>query len=312
MTTTTDIANNSIKKSKVKYNIRNWSEYNKSLIKRGSIDLWINDSVVDSWYQSGRNTYSDGAIEFMLTMKAVYHLPLRSVVGFVRSVFKQSAIILDVPDYTTLSRRAQKLDIKLQKNHKVVTDIIVDSTGVRVYGEGEWKVRKHGWNYRRTWRKIHIGIDSSGELRALEVTHSDTHDIVPIKQLLNQEQAQITDFYGDGAYDSNSLYQHLENIGVLRYHIPPPINARIGPKSHYQRNQHIKDIALTDRATWKQASGYHTRSLVETTMFRYKTIFGDKLSFRNELSQRAEITTKCNILNTFHYLCQIDSYAVVP
>jgi len=304
--------NSNQKKSKVNYHVRNWPEYNKSLIQRGSIGLWIDNTITDWWHESGRNTYSDRAIEFMLTIKAVYRLPLRSVVGFMRSIFESSGIALEVPDYTTISRRAPKLDIKLRKLHKDITDIIVDSTGVKVYGEGEWKVRKHGWSYRRTWKKIHIGIDSNGEIRALSVTCSDAHDMIPIKQLLGQEDAQITDFYGDGAYDSNKLYRELEDRGVIGYHIPPQHNAKITKKSHYQRNQHIRDIRQTDRDTWKQNNGYHMRSLVETTMFRYKTIFGQHLSFRTKSSQQAEIMIKCNILNTFHHLCEIDSYAVVP
>jgi hypothetical protein len=307
-----DKNNTTEKKSKVNYHIRNWSEYNRSLILRGSIRLWIPDDIADWWYGDGRNNYSDRTIEFMLTMKAVYQLPLRAIVGFVRSVFESSGIDLEVPDYTTLSRRAQKLCIRLQKKLKIITDIIVDSTGVKVYGEGEWKVRKHGWNYRRTWKKVHIGIDSNGEIRALEVTHSDAHDMIPIKQLLSQEQSQVTDFYGDGAYDSSHLYSYLEERGVIGYHIPPQHNARITQSSHHQRNQHIEEIRKTNRDIWKQDTGYHRRSLVETTMFRFKTLFGERLSFRTENSQKNEITTKCNILNTFHHLCEIDSCVVSP
>ena len=296
---------------KVQYKVHNWSEYNKSLIQRGALTLWMSDDISDWWYVDGRYTYSDRAIEFMLTIKAIYHLPLRATIGFIRSLFASAGIMLEVPDYTTISRRAETIDVRLQKKRKTITNIIVDSTGVKIYGEGEWKVRKHGWNYRRTWRKIHVGIDGTGEIRAVSVTHSDTHDIVPIKQLLNQELGWITDFYADGAYDSNQLYMHLSERGVIGIHIPPQHNAKILPKSHSKRNQAIREIRQTDRDTWKQNSGYHTRSLVETTMFRYKTIFGDRLSFRKQSSQTAEIITKCNILNTFHYLCEVDSRAVV-
>jgi IS5 family transposase len=299
-------------KPKVKYKIHNWSQYNKSLVQRGSIGLWLTDDITDWWYDSGRNTYSDRSIECILILKVVYKLPLRQIVGFMRSIFESSGTTLVVPDYTTICRRTQELDIQLKKTNKVITDIIVDSTGVRVYGEGEWKVRKHGWGYRRTWKKIHLGIDSNGEIRAVTITHSDSHDMVAVKQLLDQEKSVVTDFYGDGAYDSNNLYRELEKRGVIGYHIPPQYNAKITQKSHFVRNGHIEDIQKSSREDWKKTNGYHTRSLVETTMFRYKTIFGDRLSARTQSSQKAEIITKCNILNTFHYLCAIDSRVVSP
>jgi len=300
------------KQKKEKYRLRNWPEYNKSLIKRGNINLWIPSDITDWWYGTGRTTYSDRAIEAMLMVKAVYRLPLRSVVGFIQSIFEQSGIELSVPDYSTLSRRAAKLNVTLNKSTKDITDLILDSIGTKVYGEGEWKVRKHGWSYRRTWKKIHLGIDSNGEIRAVVMSHSDTHDVVPTKELLAQEDAQITDFYGDGAYDSNDIYRELEKRGVSGYHIPPQHNARITRKSHHERNKNIREIRQSDRDTWKQESGYQQRSIVEAIMFRYKTTFGQKLSFRSESSQKSEIMIKCNILNAFHHLCEVDSYAVVP
>ena len=311
MTITKDTSHTINNKEKVNYRIRNWSEYNKSLMKRGSLDLWLSEDIESWWYGNGKDTYSDKTIEFMITMQMIYQLPLRQVVGFVRSLFKQSDIDLVVPDYTTISRRMKKLSVTLQKKPKDITDIIVDSTGIKVYGEGEWKVRKHGWNYRRTWKKVHIGIDSLGEIRMVSMTHSDTHDSVPVKSLLKQEEAWITDFYGDGAYDSSELYRYLEKRNTVGYHIPPQHNAQITSKGHHQRNQHIRDIQATDRDTWKQNSGYHTRSLSETTMYRYKTIFGQHMKYRSENSQHNEVIIKCNILNTFHYLCEIDSYAVM-
>jgi hypothetical protein len=311
MTKTKDINHTTSKKEKVKYRIRNWGEYNRSLMNRGSLQLWMSDDMSSWWYGNGKNIYSDKTIEFMITLQMIYQLPLRQVVGLVRSLFNQSSSSLVVPDYTTVSRRMKKLTIILKKKPKDITDMIVDSTGIKVYGEGEWKVRKHGWNYRRTWKKVHIGIDSLGEIRAVSITHSDTHDMVPVKSLLDQETAWITDFYGDGAYDSGELYRYLEKRNTLGYHIPPQHNAKITKKGHHQRNQHIRDIRETDRDTWKQHNGYHTRSLSETTMYRYKTVFGQHMRYRCESSQTNEVLIKCNILNTFHYLCEIDSYAVV-
>jgi Transposase DDE domain len=302
-------------KAKNKYRLRNWSAYNRSLIRRGSLDLWLSGSITDWWYGAGRNTYSNRAIEAILMIKVVYRLPLRQTVGFIQSIFEQSGIDLSVPDYTTLSRRAQKLDIVLNKSAKDITDLILDSTGVKVYGEGEWKVRKHGWSYRRTWKKIHIAIDSLGEIRAVVVTDSDTHDSTPVDEILSQETAEITDFYGDGAYDSYEIYQSLKTRGVTGYHIPPQKNAKIwvhgnSKEECYARDENLRAIRKSTRKKWKQESCYHTRSLGETIMYRYKTTFGQHLSARKDESQKTEIMIKCNILNTFHHLCKPESYLV--
>jgi hypothetical protein len=197
-------------KQKQKYKVRNWSDYNKSLVKRGSLTLWISEDINEWWQGDGHDTYSDKAIEAMLAMQAVYGLPLRATSGFVSSVFDLLGIVLPVPDYTTLSRRARHLRVVLRRTSKQATDFILDSTGAKVYGEGEWKVRQHGTCTRRTWKKLHIGSDSDGEIRAVVVTDNDTHDSTVIDDALNQETARITDFYGDGAYDTFGVYQSLQ------------------------------------------------------------------------------------------------------
>ncbi len=305
--------NTKVTKNKEKYKVRNWSTYNKALIQRGSLTLWISDDIADWWYGEGHDTYSDRAIETILTLKSLYKLPLRSVIGLTVSLFKLSEIDLDVPDYTTISRRAKALTVKLKVSKKEATDLILDSTGSKVYGEGEWKVRKHGWSKRRTWKKIHIGIDSLGEIRAVSVTEKDTHDSTVIDDIVNQEEAVITEFYGDGAYDKYGVYQALLSRGVTEFHIPPQKNARIkihGNSSlpRYPRDENLRAIRKRTRKIWKQESGYHTRSLGETIMFRYKTAFGDHMAFRTDTSQRNEVVTKCNILNTFHFLGVPESY----
>ena len=304
-----------VSRNKKKYKVRNWKEYNKSLIRRGSLTLWITEDIESWWSGEGHNTYSDKAIEAMLTIRLVYGLPLRAVSGFVRSVFELTGIALAVPDYSTISRRADKLRISLRVSRKKVTDIILDSTGSKVFGEGEWKVRKYGWSKRRTWKKVHIGIDSSGEIRAVVLTDNDIHDSTVIDDVLKQEKAPIADFYGDGAYDTYSVYQSLIARKVKGFHIPPQKNAII--KIHgnikglpYPRDENLRAIRKSTRKRWKEMSGYHTRSLGEAAMFRYKTVFGDRMVFRSNKRQKNEVVVKCNILNTFHFLGTPDSYAV--
>jgi Transposase DDE domain len=288
--------------SKRKYRVKNWPEYNRSLIARGSLTLWISDDVAGSWYGHGHETYSAMAIETMLCIKAIYHLPLRSI-------FEMKEIGLAVPDYTTIARRAGKIKVALRATRKNVTDMVLDSTGLKVFGEGEWKVRKHGWGKRRTWKKVHIGIDSMGEIRAVVMTGNHTHDSDVVKDILSQEEARIDDFYGDGAYDKAKVYRSLIGRGVAGFHIPPQRNAVFkgdgGP-----RDRNLKAIRASSREEWKESSGYHTRSLGETAMFRFKRTFGDHMDFRTEERQRNEVLVKCNILNALHSLGVPESYAV--
>lgn len=293
------------KSIKKKYQVRNWSAYTQSLKQRGSLSLWLPLHLETCWYGSGRDMYSDIAIEFCLTISILYHLPLRQTQGFVADIFKQSGISVTVPDYTTLCRRRPTLNVTLPTQKKDTTSLILDSTGLKVYGEGEWKVRKHGWQYRRTWRKVHLGIDSDGEIRALSVTHSDTHDCTQIDTILEQTKNDtITDFYGDGAYDTTPVYMLLEAHSIPTIHIPPRKDAVI--KRHgntngapWVRDTHLRQIRTRGRARWKKESGYHTRSLVETAMYRFKTIFGDTLSTRGEVAHLTDIKLKARILNIF-------------
>lgn len=302
--------------NKKNYRVKNWKEYNQSLVNRGSLTLWIPQNVSTVWNGNGRNTYSDGAIEIILSLKAMYGLPLRALEGFIHSVFALSGISLSVPDYTTISRRALHLNVELKKNTtKESVDIILDSTGNKVYGEGEWKVRQHGWRKRRTWTKIHIGIDSDGEIRAEVITENNIHDSLVIDDILNQEEKPIDGFWGDGAFDACPVYMSLAAHDIQKVHIPPHKNARIRFKVNelsppYARDENLRAIQKTTREEWKHSSGYHKRSLVENTMYRYKTAFGERISFRKKGSQHAEVRVKCNILNIFHSLGVPESYVV--
>ena len=175
-----------ITKTKKKYKVTNWGQYNKALVGRGSLTLWIAEDITTWWYGEGHNTYSNQAIEVMLTIKAVYGLPLRATTGFVQSIFELLGIPLSVPDYSTLSRRAENVSVPLRKTHKETTDLILDSTGAKVFGEGEWKVRKHGWSKRRTWKKLHVGMSSDGEIRGVVVTDNNVHDSSVVEEILQQ------------------------------------------------------------------------------------------------------------------------------
>ena len=173
------------KKDKKVYKIRNWKEYNKALVKRGRIDIWIDEDSIKGWYSSsttgkkGRpNTYSKEAILCSLMVRSVFHLPLRALEGFLNSIVDIMSVDLRIPNYSQICRRSKDLGENLEKlSKKQPTDIVMDSTGVKMYGEGEWKVKKHGKSKRRTWRKIHLAVcPKTHSIVMSELTESNVAD----------------------------------------------------------------------------------------------------------------------------------------
>jgi hypothetical protein len=164
--------------SKGKYKVTNWKEYNEGLKQRGSLRLWIQSDLAEQWKyngdkkRGGQKQYSNVAIELCLIVRKVYHLPLRQTEGFMNSFFEQKGLNLKAPDYTTLSKRSSGLPVQLSAAKKGrITDIVVDSSGLKVYGEGEWKVRKHGASKRRTWMKLHLAADeTTQQIQAVTLT----------------------------------------------------------------------------------------------------------------------------------------------
>ena len=294
-----------MKTKKKKYRVSNWKKYNKNLINRGSINLWIDDNLEEKWYSKKLNKpgrqeiYSDFAIETVLTLGKVFNQRLRQTTGLVKSLFKQMNINLPVPDYSTLSRRAGNIKINILVIPKGKVNFIIDSSGLKVYREGEWKVRKHGYTKRRTWRKFHISIDSDGEIRTAKLTENSVADCHAFKNLINQEKSKIKNVYADGAYDKENVYQ-TKNIN--KFIIPSQKNAKIKQhgnckKEPHPRDENLREIRKTTRKQWKINSGYHKRSLSENTMFRFKTIIGNKLFSRNFENQKTEFLIGISILN---------------
>lgn len=312
------------KNNKKKYRIKNWSDYNESLKQRGMMEVWINDDILDKWQAlpSGRPgaqpIYSDLAIQIVLQVGKVFHQKLRQTEGLLESIFKLMSIKLSVPDYSTVSRRSTNLNVLLTKKVKKKGEkmiVVIDSTGLKVYGEGEWKVRQHGVSKRRTWRKAHLMV-ANGEIRAAKLTENNVADCDAFADLLNHEEGDIDTIAGDGGYDKGKVYDVCQKRKINNILIPPQENARI--KLHgnlkstpHPRDKNLRQIRKTSRKRWKEKSGYHVRSLAETMMFRFKTILGDKLNARKFGNQVTEFLTSVSIMNKMTELGMPDSYAVI-
>ena len=310
---------------KALYRVKNWSKYDKALVQRGSITFWLSDDFEKTWMHASHGEkqrgsqfeYSNQAILTMLTIKEVFHLTNRGVEGFMRSMFNLMNSHLPVPDHSTLSKRGKNLKVNLPKKISQGLNIVMDSTGLKIYGEGEWKVRMHGVSKRRTWRKLHIGANpEDGEIQAVLLTENSVSDDQALDRLLDQIEQTILDFAADGAYDKRKVYDslnaHSPKVNIL---IPPRKNAHIWKHGNtkaerLKRDENLRTIRKYGRKTWKANSGYHLRSLVETVMFRLKTIFSNELSARLLETQTTQTLVRCAALNKMTHLGMPQSYKV--
>lgn len=259
--------------------------------------------------QGAQYDYSDSAIQMVLTMREVFRLTNRATEGLMRSLFQLLKVDLKVPDHSTLSRRGKTLKAKLPKRAQGELHLVLDSSGLKVYGEGEWKVRQHGWSKRRTWRKMHVTIDvESGEIQAALLTEASIHDAEVGPDLLKQVEQPIASVSADGSYDRRNVYEALAvQAPNAQVNIPPRRDAKIWQHGNCQqpplaRDENLRQIRRVGRKQWKEESGYHRRSLAETAMFRFKTIFGDHLSARRFETQSAQFEVRCRALNQMTHL----------
>nr|AXL06088.1 IS5/IS1182 family transposase [uncultured bacterium] len=305
-------------KKKRQYRIRNWVDYNKALVRRGSLTLWLDAHSTDTWLsvekavRRGRaRTYTDVAILCSLLLREVYHLPLRATQGLVGSLLRLLEVKLPAPDYSTLSRRARSLHLSLcAHNHKQIKHLVIDSTGLKLYGEGEWRVRQHGWAKHRTWRKLHLAMDAnSHEVTAALLTSKDVVDPRVLPRLLKQIEVPVERVYADGAYDARECYQAIYGRGA-RAVIPPRKGSVLWADDYlHDRNSNLRQVGKLGSKGWKRKVKYHRRSLVETAIFRLKTLFSDKLRSREVERQRTEVMIRCLTLNRMTELGMPQSYA---
>lgn len=298
----------------------NWADYNQKLERRGSLNLWIDEDLISDLNagrvhlpvgENGRPfEFPDVLIELLLMIRTVYKMPLRQTVGLAKSLFPHMGLEkVGLPHFSTLSRRAHKLEISLDPiSSKGPLHLALDSTGLKVYGEGEWKVRQHGVGKRRTWRKVHFAIDTKTfKVHAVVISTNEMHDSHAGEKLLDLVGEDIECVLGDGAYDTKSMRKKVKERGAVPI-IPPREDAIIHPKDPHlkERNEALqfikedldKGLSLQDaRKAWKKSAGYHQRSLVETHMYRFKNAFSEKLQSRLFENQAAEIFLKTKLLN---------------
>jgi hypothetical protein len=290
------------------YKIKNWRAYNEALKRRGSLTIWFDPEMTWEARPTGKRgrqpTYSDAAIQTCLTMKVLFGMALRQTTGFVESLLQLSGLDWSVPDFSTLSRRQKTLAVNIPyRGSQGALHLLIDSTGIKVEGEGEWNARKHGGPKRRIWRKIHLGIDEKTlEIRAVEFTSSDIGDAPILPDLLGQipPDQEIGSVTADGAYDTRKCHDAIANRGAHAI-IPPRKNAKFWkPDSAgaIARNEALRASKRLGRKIWRKWSGYHRRSRAETKMHCMK-LLGQRLMAREPDRQVAELQIRVAVMNGF-------------
>ena len=292
-------------KYKTKYHVGNWPAYDRALVKRGDITVWLAPDAIATWEtvgvgkRGGQLQYSDLAIETALTLRLIFHLPLRQTEGFLTSIFGMLGLDLSTPDHTTLSRRGQHLDLTLRcAPAGAGLHLMVDSTGLSIVGAGEWAAAKHGGRGRRGWKKRHLGVDRSGVIVARALTEASIDDATTGITLIEAVDGALGRVTADTAYDTIGFYEAAGARGATVV-VPPTSTANVsrhGPRSR-ARDRTILAVKEIGRRRWKKMSGYHGQARVENAFFRYKSIIGDSLRACSPTGRGTEVVLACNILN---------------
>jgi transposase len=294
---------------KARYKVGNWAEYDAALRRRGNLTVWVTPEAIAAWVPAatGRRgrprDYSDIAIESGLMLRLAFGRPWRQTEGLLGSIMDLLGLDLAVPDHTTFSRRSVDLGIAtaLTKASGPV-HVVIDSTGLKVFGSGEWLHEKHGGKPRRSWRKLHLAVDpDSGEILASELTTTEEGDASLVGPLLDQIASPLASVLADGAYDGEPTYravaEHTSDAAVI---IPPrstAVPSAAADTDPTQRDRHIQLIGERGRLGWQRSVNYGRRSLVEGAMFRYKKVIGRSLHARSLPTQKTEARVACKVIN---------------
>ena len=308
---------------KQKYKVTNWSDYNAALCQRGEIDVWLSLDAVLQWYEEERvydgtgtpQRFTDFSIITCHEIRQVYRLPLRQTQGFINSLFRLMNIPLVCPHYSCLSKRLAELKIKTPRYKKSsqpdddVCAIAIDSTGLKRFGRGEWHNEKYELSSKASWRKLHIAVNESHYFEGCVLTDRFSHDDQQIKPLLEQIDAGIKHFSGDGAYDEKAVYDavilHSHGVDVV---IPPRANAVINDNSSPMRNRNIEEVKRNGRMAWQRNREYGRRNISELAVQRYQRILGDSMYARVMGRQKNEAMIGCGVINKMTALGMPVSY----
>ena len=293
-----------------KRKVMNWRAYDASLRQRGSLTVWFTDEAIAGWRAEPRTApggqpwYSSLAILTALTFRAVFRLALRQTEGLIGSVIGLLGLDLAVPDHSTLCRRAETLEVPRPKPRRdgEPLHLLVDSTGLKLCGAGEWLVEKHGTRTRRSWRKLHIGVDAdTGQIVAATLTTKDVDDGAEVGPLLDQVAASVSSFTADGAYDQEGVSAAVAERHPEALIIVPPRSTAVPSEAAAtmptQRDHHLQSIAEHGRAAWQKASGYTKRARAEAAMSRFKRVIGDGLRSRTDQRRATEVNVAVHALN---------------
>jgi hypothetical protein len=266
--------------------------------------LWISQDAIDAWTppQTGKHgaqpLYSDVAIETALSLRLLFRLPLRQTKGFLHAFLTLMDVTLPCSDHTTLSRRNATVAIRRQIDHapQEAISLIVDSSGLKVCGQGAWHSQKHGEKPHKRWKKLHIGVDAQGRIVASTVTESQEQDSSQVPALLSQVDHRVDRFVVDGFFDQAPVYTAVENHSPgAQVIIPPRKDAVLSPTattSPTQRDEHLMAIESEGRFGWKRTSGYDAQSQAENVFSRFKRTFGDRLRAKRDESQEREASKR--------------------
>ncbi len=290
---------------KMSFKVQNRPEYEAGLRRRGSMTLWIEDAALECWQTcgpGGQARYTDAALQTSLMLRAAFKWPLRETEGLMTSVLTLMDLTISVPDHTTVSCRAVTLPVFQPASVPPgPLHVLIDSTGLQVYGAGQWLEAKHGLKSRRKWRKLHLAVDAaSGMIVAQTLTDQDVGDPSQVAPLLDQIADPIGRVTADGAYDGAPTYQTIAAYGDGIEVVIPPRSTAVpsgDPGMPTQRDRHLAMIAEQGRLSWQAATDYGQRSLTKTTMGRYKALIGPRLRARGFAAQQTEAAIGTAVLN---------------
>jgi Transposase DDE domain len=293
---------------KQRHRVTNWAEYDAGLRARGSLTVWFTAEVIEAWCaeprtgRGGQPRYSALAITTALTLRTVFRLALRQTEGLIGSILALLELDLAVPDHSTLSRRAETLAVPRPQAGSEPVHLLVDSTGLRLCGHGEWLMEKHGTRRRRAWRVLHLATDAdTGRIVASVLTDKDADDGSQVGPLLDRADGSVASFTGDGAYDRDDVYVEVTARHPDAAVVVPPrssaVQSEAAATAPTQRDAHLRCIAERGRMGWQRASGYNWRALVEADIARWKRVIGDGLRAQTDGRQATEVAIAANVLN---------------